>query len=126
METDSGSRIGPGGNLNESIERTREEEEMADNKVVDRARQVVTDAVDSTRAIIDDGLDEARDRFEGREARSVRFGAQAIHRWLAGGQRDAGHVAQSRHALAHFRGLSPVTVRHNQRHWAIVIRNARQ
>ena len=38
---------------------------MADNKVVDRARQVLSDAVEGTRDVIDDGIDEARDRFEG-------------------------------------------------------------
>ena len=37
-----------------------EETDMADNKVVDRARQVLSDAVDGTRDVIDDGLDEAR------------------------------------------------------------------
>lgn len=42
-----------------------EETDMADNKVVDRARQVLSDAVDGTRDVIDDGLDEARERFEG-------------------------------------------------------------
>ena len=37
---------------------------MTDKNVMDRAREVVSDAVAGTREVIDDGLDEARDRFE--------------------------------------------------------------
>jgi len=37
---------------------------MTDKNVVDRAREAVSDAVAGTREVIDEGLDEARDRFE--------------------------------------------------------------
>jgi ElaB/YqjD/DUF883 family membrane-anchored ribosome-binding protein len=51
---------------------------MADNKTVDRAREVVADAVAGTREVIDEGIEEARERFEeaaedlGRSARMTR------------------------------------------------------
>ncbi len=41
-----------------------EEEFMADNKMVDRAREVVADAAAGTREVIDDGIEAARERFE--------------------------------------------------------------
>lgn len=37
---------------------------MADNKIVDRAREVVADAAAGTREVIDDGIEAARERFE--------------------------------------------------------------
>ena len=53
---------------------------MSEGKTMDRARQVLSDAVDETRDLIDDGLDEARERFEevtddlSRSARRARRG----------------------------------------------------
>lgn len=128
MEADSGSRTGPGGNLSESIERTREEEEMADNKVVDRARQVVSDAVDSTRDIIDDGLDEARDRFEGaaedlernarraqREVRrrAQRLGSAAREKYDAAAESVRAGYQRVRHDAAQVTDTVNVYVREN-------------
>lgn len=43
---------------------TSEEDTMSDSKTMDRARQVMADAVDGTREVIDEGIDEARERFE--------------------------------------------------------------
>ena len=54
------SDAGPGPERFRRAPGQAEEAEMADNKVVDRARQVLADAVDGTRDVIDDGLDEAR------------------------------------------------------------------
>ncbi len=56
---------------------------MADEKTVDRARQVLSDAVQGTREVIDDGIDEARERFEGAAEdleRSARRAQRAVRR----------------------------------------------
>ena len=37
---------------------------MGDEKIVDRAREVVGDAVSGMKEVVDDGLEQARERFE--------------------------------------------------------------
>lgn len=105
-----------------------EEDAMSDGKTVDRARQVLSDAVEGTREVIDDGLDEARERFEevadelSRSARRTqrdvrrraeRLGTAARERYEAASETVRTGYNKARRQAAELSGEVDVFVREN-------------
>ena len=72
---------------------------MADDKVVERARQVLSDAVDGTREVIDDGIDEARDRLEG-AAEDLERSARRAQREVRRRAQRLGSAAREKYDVA--------------------------
>ena len=78
------------------------------------ARSTSSSALDRGPALALEDADRAGDGLERRQPRVVGLDPQAIVRGLAGGQGDAGHLAQPRDAPAHLRGLAPGAVGDDQ------------
>jgi ElaB/YqjD/DUF883 family membrane-anchored ribosome-binding protein len=69
---------------------------MNDKRVVDRAREVVSDAVAGTRDVIDDGIEEARERFE-EAAEDLEQNARRTQRELRRRAERLGEVAKEKY-----------------------------
>jgi ElaB/YqjD/DUF883 family membrane-anchored ribosome-binding protein len=72
---------------------------MADEKILDRARDVVGDAVDDMKDVMDDGLDEARERFEAAAGEFDRR-ARRTRREIRRRAEELGHAARDRYDQA--------------------------
>jgi ElaB/YqjD/DUF883 family membrane-anchored ribosome-binding protein len=72
---------------------------MAENKTVERAREVVSDAVAGTREVIEDGMEEARTRFE-EAAEDLQHSARMTRRELRRRAERLGDAAREKYDTA--------------------------